>query len=117
MFKSKHQSDIYKFSSLTASTQITGDFISIDDVRIAGHFTGNIKSQQRVVIAKGAIIKGNIEADKITVEGKVFGDLKVKNLIEIQANAQITGNIYTGQITVTPGALINGKIISIKKSN
>jgi len=117
MFKPNNKANSYKYSSFTNTTKIIGDITSTDDIRIDGYFKGNIKVQQKVVIAEKAIVNGNIEAKNISVYGKINGEIKVAQLIEIQSEAVITDNIYTREIAVSKGGIINGKIITTKQKD
>ena len=89
---------------------ISGDIKSVHSIRIDGFLTGNLSSDEKIVVAEHSEIEGNISSSDITVKGYVKGDIIATGLLQVLAEAKIEGNIYARYISVAHGAKINGKV-------
>ena len=88
---------------LSRCMTITGDVKSCEPITIEGIINGNIVCEDIVIIEKGAIVNGKIEAKEVRVDGKLIGPIEA-TLVEVTDFADIQGYI------LTKAAVINGKV-------
>ena len=67
---------------------IKGDISSCSNIIIKGKILGNVESNSTIIVAKDAIIQGNINAKSLRIEGKVEGDI-ICELLEVRKEAFI----------------------------
>jgi cytoskeletal protein CcmA (bactofilin family) len=77
-------------------------------VRIDGKLSGEIFSDDVLVIGEGAEISAEIEVGVIIVEGNVTGNIRAKRAVELHAPARVRGNIETPSLFVDKGVMFEG---------
>ena len=77
-------------------------------VRIDGKFTGEIFSDDTLIIGDGARVKAEIEVATVIVYGDVLGNIKAKTCVELHAPCKLKGNITSPQLVVDQGVLFDG---------
>jgi cytoskeletal protein CcmA (bactofilin family) len=106
-------------ATLTPSTHITqikegtiiaGNLKSKQSIRVDGHITGDLLSDEKIIIGHLGEIGGNLRGTDITIEGFVNGDVMSNGIIHITAKARIFGKIYAKEISIEKGAELNGKV-------
>ena len=93
--------------------QLEGSLSTRESLRIDCTYSGNVSSEDVIIIGSLGKIKGNIEAPVIMVDGLVEGNLKATKLVELMRNARIKGNIFTpiGGLEMKIGSNFEGKFI------
>lgn len=84
----------------------------IQEQNIRGHQTGNIRSDESVVIEEGAVVTGNVTAPQIRVAGLLHGTAVTYDLI-ITQTGQIWGDVLAAQFQLEPSGKIQGWIGTI----
>ncbi len=84
----------------------------IQEQQIRGRQTGNIRSDESVVIEEGAVITGDVTAPQIRVAGLLHGTAVTYDLI-VTRSGQIWGDVMASQIQLEPGGQIQGWISTI----
>src|SRR3954466_11391338 len=64
-------------------------------VRIDGKLSGEIFSDDVLVIGEGAHVSAEIECGVVIVEGTVDGNIRAKRAVELHSPAKVRGNIET----------------------
>ena len=64
-------------------------------VRIDGKLSGEIFSEDVLVVGEGATVNAEIDVGVIIVEGNVTGNIRAKRAVELHAPARVKGNIET----------------------
>jgi cytoskeletal protein CcmA (bactofilin family) len=77
-------------------------------VRIDGKLSGEIFSDDTLVIGEGAEVSAEIEVGVVIVEGNVTGNIRAKRAVELHAPARVHGNIETPSLYVDKGVLFEG---------
>ncbi len=77
-------------------------------VRIDGKLSGEIFSDDVLVVGEGAEISAEIEVGVIIVEGNVTGNIRAKKAVELHAPARIKGNIETPSLYIDKGVIFEG---------
>ena len=77
-------------------------------VRIDGKLTGEVFSDDVLVIGEGAQVAAEIDVGVIIVEGNVTGNIRAKRAVELHAPARVRGNIDTPSLFIDKGVLFEG---------
>ncbi len=78
-------------------------------VRIDGKFTGNIVTNDVLVVGEGAKLQAEISCGTIIVHGEVNGDIKAKSAVELHHPARMKGNIETPSLMIEKGVTFEGQ--------
>ena len=77
-------------------------------VRIDGHFKGEIKTDNVLVVGQGARVEAQVHVGSIVINGEVIGDVFAKQSVEIHAPGKVRGNIATQQLVISKGVVFEG---------
>ncbi len=77
-------------------------------VRIDGKLSGEIFSEDVLVIGEGAQVSAEIDVGVIIVEGNVNGNIRAKRAVELHAPARVKGNIETPSLYIDKGVMFEG---------
>src|SRR5512144_2889448 len=77
-------------------------------VRIDGKISGEIFSDDVLVVGEGAQVSAEIDVGVIIVEGSVTGNIRAKRAVELHAPARVRGNIETPSLFVDKGVMFEG---------
>src|SRR3989338_2247602 len=80
---------------LEKGCQFEGKLTFEGTVRINGKFSGEIISQDILVIGEGAEINAKVEVGTIVINGQLNGSIKARERIEMHAPAVVKGDIST----------------------
>jgi cytoskeletal protein CcmA (bactofilin family) len=112
MFNKKKQPPIK--SLIAQGTQIKGDLLFSDGLRIDGGVEGNVLAHAELssilVISETASVRGDVTADHIIVNGVVEGPIHARHMLELQPKARIQGDVRYAALEMHQGALITGKL-------
>jgi cytoskeletal protein CcmA (bactofilin family) len=77
-------------------------------VRIDGKLSGEIFTDDVLVVGEGAEVNAEIEVGTIIIEGQVNGNLRAKRSVEIHAPGRVRGNIMTPSLFIDKGVVFEG---------
>lgn len=77
-------------------------------VRIDGIFTGQIFTEDVLIVGEGAVVKAEIEAGTVILHGQVIGNIRAKQAVEIHAPGRLKGNIITPALQIDRGVIFEG---------
>jgi cytoskeletal protein CcmA (bactofilin family) len=97
--------------SLEGTLQITGTF------RIDGAVTGNIISEQTLVLGEGAKVEGQIEGNRVVISGRFDGVIFAKGRVEIQPKGVVTGEVHSPCLVIEPGGIFDGRCHMLASSD
>ncbi|MBK6388100.1 MAG: polymer-forming cytoskeletal protein [Rhodoferax sp.] len=110
MFNRKKQPPIK--SLIAHGSQINGNYIFSEGLRVDGGVTGNIRSSDEqpsiLVVSETAVVTGEIRADHIIVNGQVNGPVFASVMLELQPKARIVGDVHYIALAMHQGATISG---------
>jgi len=89
-------------------TKTEGTLICNGQIRLDGHFTGNISVQGFLMIGTEAIIEADIHASSIFISGEVHGSITVDEVIEIGPLGRVYGKIHAPTLIIDEGAVFDG---------
>ena len=92
-------------------TEFDGDLEYSDDLVITGKFSGNIKSNGSLEIARTAVCKvGKISVQSIVIFGTVIGDIEVSERIEMCAGSKVSGDVSTARLRIAENVDFDGQV-------
>ncbi len=97
-------------SVIGVGMSVRGDVETAGVVKVEGVVDGHVIAGSQVLVAKGGVVKGDIETSEAVIGGEVAGAVSATERVEIQAGAVIQGDITTRRISVAEGATLNGHI-------
>lgn len=92
------------------STEYSGRLSFKGTVRIDGKFSGDIESDGKLVLGKGACLEGTVKVAELVVHGSVSGDIYVSGRSILHQTARVAGNIITKMLIMEEGAELNGSL-------
>ena len=78
------------------------------NLRIEGHFQGEIECAGQVVIGETGEAKSNIRGAEIIVAGRVIGDITSEGRLTITGSGHVDGNVNVAKLIIVEGGLLNG---------
>ena len=97
-------------SIVAVGVTVRGDIESNGTVKVEGAVEGMVEALNQVLVAKGGVVQGDIEAREAVVGGAVHGAIRATDRVEIQSGAVVNGDILTRRIAVAEGGSLNGQI-------
>ena len=94
---------------LSEGTEIVGDLIAVNDIRIDGKLKGKIETKGRLVIGPAAKVEGEVTSPGVDVLGTLQGNIVSSGTVSLRSKAVVTGTIKTAYIVIESGAVFNGE--------
>ncbi len=102
------------FGNLTAfidqGSEFEGKLSFRDTVRIDGTFTGEISSENTLIVGESGKIHASIKSVCVMVSGQVDGDIQASSQIVLHKSAVVTGDLMAPNIVMEEGAQLNGNV-------
>jgi cytoskeletal protein CcmA (bactofilin family) len=78
-------------------------------VRIDGTFSGEIVSDDTLVIGEGAVVDGDILAGSVIIRGgRIRADVRATRAIELYVPAEVNGNLMAPEVFIDKGVQFTG---------
>jgi cytoskeletal protein CcmA (bactofilin family) len=101
-------------SGLTAfidqGSEFEGKLSFKDTVRIDGSFTGEIRSENTLIVGETGEIHAQVHSKAVLVSGTVVGDIFATQRLTLHKTARVQGNIEAPCLVVEDGAVLNGQV-------
>ena len=94
-------------SVIAPGARIVGDVHTTGVVQVAGSVVGNVRAGRQVLVVKGGMIEGVIEAPEAIIGGEVRGPVRATQRVAVQASAALYGTISTPRLAVEEGATLD----------
>jgi cytoskeletal protein CcmA (bactofilin family) len=78
-------------------------------VRVDGKLSGEIFTDDVLIIGEGAEVNAEINVGAIVIEGTVHGNIHAKRSVEIHTPARVRGNISTPSLSIDKGVMFDGQ--------
>lgn len=78
-------------------------------VRVDGKLSGEIFSDDVLIIGEGAEVHAEIEVGTVIIKGTVVGNIRAKQGVELLAPAVVRGNLDTPSLVVEKGVAFDGQ--------
>ncbi len=95
-------------SHLGRAITVNGVLDTDGELRIHGHVLGRINAE-RIVIAAGGSVEGDVVATDALIEGRLNGRVFALN-VTLESSADVTGRVFHNTITVARGARIDARM-------
>lgn len=95
-------------TKINYNTEIKGELVSDNDIRLDGHLEGKLISKKKIVIGKKGFFSGELECENLIVEGNLQGEATVGNTTSILAYSSFSGTLKTLKFYVEEGASFEG---------
>ena len=79
-------------------------------VRIDGVFSGEIFSEDTLIIGENAQVRAEVRVSTVVVYGDVVGNIYADNCVELHAPAKLRGNIITPNLQADKGVVFDGAV-------
>jgi len=90
-------------------TSLTGEASFKGMLRVDGHLSGRISSQDgTLIVSTNGRVDANVEVAVAQIYGTVNGDITATKRIEMGRVAKVTGNIQTPALVIENGAIFEG---------
>jgi len=77
-------------------------------LRIDGRFSGEVKTNDVLVVGEGAVVKAELDVGTIIINGEVIGNVRARNTVEIHAPGKLRGNVETPRLVIDAGVIFEG---------
>ncbi len=77
-------------------------------VRVDGKLSGEIFTDDALLIGEGAEISAEIHVGAVVIQGTVRGNIHAKRSVEIHAPGRVRGNITTPSLIIERGVVFDG---------
>ena len=114
MNKMEQTTNVNAVSRISQGTVFKGEMTSPNDIRIDGHFEGDIRSEGKVVIGEGAFFKGKITCNDLDFWGKAEGDAIVRGILSLHSGCEVSGSVRTQKLFVELGSSFDGSCSMLK---
>jgi cytoskeletal protein CcmA (bactofilin family) len=91
-------------------SQFEGKLSFKDTVRIDGQFTGEITSENTLIVGESGEVEASIKSRVVQISGTVEGPIEAKSQLVLHKTAVVNGDVETGSLVVEDGAVLNGRI-------
>lgn len=78
-------------------------------VRVDGKLTGEIFTEDVLIVGEGAEVNAEISVGSIVIQGSVRGNITAKRAVEIHSPGRVKGNINTPSLFVEKGVFFDGQ--------
>ncbi len=79
-----------------------------ETVRIDGTFSGEIASENTLIVGETGEINASIQSRSVMVSGTVVGDIVATRQLVLHKTARLQGNVETPSLVIEEGATFNG---------
>jgi cytoskeletal protein CcmA (bactofilin family) len=94
---------------LGPGTKFEGKLFFEGCVRIDGHYVGEIRSRDTLIVGEEATIVGNVFVGTAIVRGRVQGDILATEAIELYIPGNVEGNVKAPQVSMERGVTFQGQ--------
>jgi len=77
-------------------------------VRVDGKLSGEIFTEDVLIIGEGAEVRAEINVGAVIIEGVVQGNIHAKRSVEIHTPGRVHGNITTPSLFIEKGVMFDG---------
>ena len=104
----KGEADTEVAAFLGTGTEFNGTLTFEGTIRIDGKVSGEIVSQDTLVVGEDAEVDAEVNVGVLVCRGQVRGNVKASGRIELHETGEIRGNISTPRLMISEGAIFHG---------
>jgi cytoskeletal protein CcmA (bactofilin family) len=91
------------------ASEIEGKYTFSGTVMLNGKFTGEIFSNDTLIIGDKAVINATVRAGVVLVSGEVVGNIVAGERVELRGHARVSGDIESPVVVVEEGVVFEGR--------
>lgn len=77
-------------------------------VRIDGKFSGEIHTEDVLVVGEGADVRAQVSVGSLILNGQLRGNVRAKKAVELHAPARLYGDVETPSLVIHNGVIFEG---------
>ena len=89
-------------------SQIDGKYTFSGTVMLNGKFSGEITTDDTLIIGEKGVVSANIRAGNVVISGEVTGNVTATERVELRGTARVFGDVEAPVIVVAEGVLFEG---------
>ncbi len=89
-------------------SEIEGKFSFSGTVMLNGKFSGEIQSQDTLIIGEKGIVNAIVRAGTVIISGEVVGNVNATERVELRGTARVFGDVEAPVVVVEEGVLFEG---------
>jgi cytoskeletal protein CcmA (bactofilin family) len=93
---------------LGAEAAFDGKLVFQGSVRIEGKFTGEISTDDVLLVTETAEVIASVNVGTLVLNGTLRGNVRAKRVVELQAPARLYGDIETPSLIIHAGVMFEG---------
>jgi cytoskeletal protein CcmA (bactofilin family) len=90
------------------ASQIEGKYTFAGTVMLNGKLTGEISSNDTLIIGEKAVINASVRAGVVLISGEITGNIVASERVELRGTARVFGDVEAPVIVVEEGVLFEG---------
>lgn len=112
MLKKQTEQAGAKISSIIGADMVVeGNIRAKDTIRVEGNVTGNVETEESLILSATGKVKGNVKGNNIVVGGVLEGDLVCGGKTEVISTGKVLGNMHTKSLIVDENAVFQGQCV------
>jgi len=104
-------------SIIGIGSECKGEFKAGGVLRIDGLFSGELKTDGKVIIGKTGVVKTDIHVGTIIIGGTMHGNVYASKQVQLLSTAHLKGDIVTPSLVVEEGVVLEGNCIINRKEH
>lgn len=93
---------------LGKGSHFEGKLVFEGTVHVNGSFTGEIRSNDTLVVGEGGRVQGDVFVGTLIVSGEVHGHVRARHIVEMHAPARVKGSVHTPTLIIDRGVVFEG---------
>lgn len=93
-----------------AGSHYEGDLSFEGRVRVDGHFTGRIYTEDCLEVGLGGVVSGECDVARAIVSGRIEGVIRVRDHLLIETSGVVSGTLDAGIVEMMPGGQLDGTV-------
>jgi len=110
--KKKNEKTTTKDGDLTAyideASEIEGKFTFSGTVMLNGKFSGEIVSNDTLIIGEKGVVNATVRGGVVLVSGEVVGNILATERVELRGSARVSGDVEAPVVVVEEGVRFEG---------
>ena len=94
---------------LGKDTEFEGKLSFRGNIRIDGHFKGEILNGGNLIIGEEGLVEANMHVSYVVISGEVHGNIIADQRVDIHAPGKVFGDIQAPAVVIDEGVIFEGK--------
>jgi cytoskeletal protein CcmA (bactofilin family) len=90
------------------ASEIEGKYTFSGTVMLNGRFSGEISSNDTLIIGEKGVVNATIRAGVVLVNGEVIGNIMGGERVELRGNARVMGDVEAPVVVLEEGVVFQG---------